>query len=115
MGVSHSTSNPPCSVRDRSQLTECSGPPRSCDREVHEFVSPSEPSTAWASSDSAAELNKERYKYFRWTPRTARINFMYVIFVPSILGYLFYYQDVRLNTFREEYKMIYAIIRANGI
>ncbi|EXJ66379.1 uncharacterized protein A1O5_10531, partial [Cladophialophora psammophila CBS 110553] len=35
------------------------------------------------------ELNKERWRYFRWTPRTAFISFMYAIFVPSVVGYAF--------------------------
>ncbi|EXJ83551.1 hypothetical protein A1O1_07174, partial [Capronia coronata CBS 617.96] len=35
------------------------------------------------------ELNKERWRYFRWTPRTAWISFMYAIAVPSALGYVF--------------------------
>ncbi|EPQ66392.1 hypothetical protein BGT96224_2538 [Blumeria graminis f. sp. tritici 96224] len=34
-----------------------------------------------------------RYKYFRWTGRTARITFAYVVVVPSILGYLAYKTD----------------------
>jgi hypothetical protein len=35
-----------------------------------------------------------RYKYFRWTKRTAGITFMYVVVVPSIIGYLGYKTDV---------------------
>ncbi|KIX94789.1 uncharacterized protein Z520_09479 [Fonsecaea multimorphosa CBS 102226] len=35
------------------------------------------------------QLNKERWRYFRWTPRTAFISFMYAIFVPSVVGYTF--------------------------
>ncbi|KIV97330.1 hypothetical protein PV10_01092 [Exophiala mesophila] len=34
-------------------------------------------------------LNKDRYKYFKWTPRTAWISFMYAIVVPTAVGYLF--------------------------
>ncbi|KAL2024412.1 hypothetical protein VTK56DRAFT_8223 [Thermocarpiscus australiensis] len=34
-----------------------------------------------------------RYKYFRWTKRTAGITFMYVVVVPSIVGYLGWYTD----------------------
>ncbi|KAK4237919.1 hypothetical protein C8A03DRAFT_34113 [Achaetomium macrosporum] len=34
-----------------------------------------------------------RYKYFRWTKRTAGITFMYVFVVPGIIGYLGYKTD----------------------
>jgi hypothetical protein len=37
-----------------------------------------------------------RYKYFRWTRRTAGITVMYVFVVPSIIGYLGYKTDVSL-------------------
>ncbi|OQV05917.1 hypothetical protein CLAIMM_10572 isoform 2 [Cladophialophora immunda] len=40
------------------------------------------------------QLNKERWRYFRWTPRTAFISFMYAIFVPSVVGYAFAKTDV---------------------
>jgi len=36
----------------------------------------------------------ERYRYFRWTPRTAWLSFVYVVAVPSVLGYFAYTQDV---------------------
>ena len=39
-------------------------------------------------------MNKERYKYFKWTPRTAWISFMYAVFVPSVVGYVFAKTDV---------------------
>ena len=41
------------------------------------------------------ELNSNRYKYFRWTPRTAWVTFVYVALVPSIVGYIGYKYDVR--------------------
>ena len=41
-----------------------------------------------------AELNKNRWRYFRWTPRTAFISFMYAGFVPLVTGYLFWKTDV---------------------
>ncbi|EGS20601.1 uncharacterized protein CTHT_0024350 [Thermochaetoides thermophila DSM 1495] len=34
-----------------------------------------------------------RYKYFRWTKRTALVSFMYVVVVPSTIGYLAYKTD----------------------
>ncbi|KAL2417277.1 hypothetical protein ABEF91_005203 [Exophiala dermatitidis] len=33
------------------------------------------------------QLNKERWRYFKWTPRTAWISFMYAVFVPTVVGY----------------------------
>jgi len=42
------------------------------------------------------ELNKQRWRYFRWTPRTAFISFMYAIAVPSVTAYLFWKTDVSL-------------------
>ncbi|KAI9755547.1 MAG: hypothetical protein M1815_004861 [Lichina confinis] len=38
-------------------------------------------------------MMRNRYKYFRWTPRTTWITFAYVILVPSIFGYIGYSTD----------------------
>ncbi|KAI2612469.1 NADH:ubiquinone oxidoreductase 6.6kD subunit [Hypoxylon fragiforme] len=38
-------------------------------------------------------MTTNRHKYFRWTPRTARISFMYLVFVPTILGIVAYKTD----------------------
>ncbi|KAL2357017.1 hypothetical protein BJ546DRAFT_424476 [Cryomyces antarcticus] len=40
-----------------------------------------------------ANLDTNRAKYFRWTGRTARITFAYVVLVPSMFGYLAYTTD----------------------
>ncbi|KAK5664234.1 hypothetical protein OQA88_450 [Cercophora sp. LCS_1] len=40
-----------------------------------------------------AHMKTNRYKYFRWTPRTAWITFMYVAFVPSVVGVIAYSTD----------------------
>ncbi|KAK2813900.1 hypothetical protein FQN50_000301 [Emmonsiellopsis sp. PD_5] len=40
------------------------------------------------------DLNVNRYKYFRWTPRTAWISFCYMALVPGILIYAGYKADV---------------------
>ncbi|KAF8539606.1 hypothetical protein BDD12DRAFT_736707, partial [Trichophaea hybrida] len=40
-----------------------------------------------------ANLNATRYRYFRWTPRTAKYTFIYVIAVPAVIGYLGYITD----------------------
>lgn len=38
-------------------------------------------------------LNKNRWRYFRWTPRTAYLSLMYAVVVPGIGGYIFYATD----------------------
>ena len=40
------------------------------------------------------EMAVDRYKHFRWTPRTAWITVAYVCIVPSIMGYFAYTTDV---------------------
>lgn len=35
-----------------------------------------------------------RHKYFRWTGRTARITFAYMVAFPAFIGYLAYTTDV---------------------
>ena len=42
----------------------------------------------------AADMNANRWKYFRWTPRTAWITFVYAAVVPSVLGYVGYVTEV---------------------
>jgi len=37
---------------------------------------------------------QNRYKYFRWTKRTAGISTVYVFIIPAIIGYLGYQNDV---------------------
>ena len=36
----------------------------------------------------------ERWKYFRWTGRTAWISFVYVVAIPSVVAYAAYMTDV---------------------
>ncbi|CAM1510361.1 Fc.00g006960.m01.CDS01 [Cosmosporella sp. VM-42] len=38
-------------------------------------------------------MQKNRHMYFRWTPRTAKITFIYVALIPSIMGYIAYKTD----------------------
>lgn len=38
-----------------------------------------------------------RHKFFRWTPRTARITFAYVVAFPALIGYLAYTTDVSMG------------------
>ncbi|KAJ3497881.1 hypothetical protein NLG97_g1557 [Lecanicillium saksenae] len=38
-------------------------------------------------------MQKNRVQYFRWTPRNARITFMYVAVIPAIMGYIAYKTD----------------------
>lgn len=39
-------------------------------------------------------MQTNRHKYFRWTPRTAWITFVYVAVVPGIVTYMAYKTDV---------------------
>lgn len=39
-------------------------------------------------------MHSNRHKYFRWTPRTAGLTFVYVVVVPAIVGYIGYTNDV---------------------
>ena len=41
------------------------------------------------------DMHQNRYKYFRWTPRTAKITFAYVVVVPTALVVLAYGTNVR--------------------
>ncbi|ROT42768.1 hypothetical protein SODALDRAFT_326926 [Sodiomyces alkalinus F11] len=38
-------------------------------------------------------MQTNRHVYFRWTPRTARITFMYAVVVPTIMGIIAYKTD----------------------
>ncbi|EON98118.1 putative nadh:ubiquinone oxidoreductase subunit protein [Phaeoacremonium minimum UCRPA7] len=40
-----------------------------------------------------ADMTNNRYKYFRWTPRTAWITFVYVGLVPALFGIVAYSTD----------------------
>ncbi|KAF7503762.1 hypothetical protein GJ744_003304 [Endocarpon pusillum] len=39
------------------------------------------------------DLNKNRWRYFRWSPRTAWIGFVYAALIPTGLGYVFWRTD----------------------
>ncbi|KAL4986424.1 hypothetical protein BDW68DRAFT_163378 [Aspergillus falconensis] len=39
------------------------------------------------------EVNSNRYKYFRWTPRTAWHSLLYMVLIPASLGYIAYKSD----------------------
>ncbi|KAJ4309267.1 hypothetical protein N0V84_011608, partial [Fusarium piperis] len=40
-------------------------------------------------------MMKTRHHYFRWTPRTAKITFIYVAVIPAIMGYIAYKTDLK--------------------
>ncbi|KAL7267772.1 hypothetical protein RUND412_009630 [Rhizina undulata] len=42
-----------------------------------------------------AKLNTNRYRFFRWNPRTAKLTFWYVFLVPSFIGSLAYWSEGR--------------------
>ncbi|KAL2827602.1 hypothetical protein BDW59DRAFT_160243 [Aspergillus cavernicola] len=39
------------------------------------------------------EVTVNRYKYFRWTPRTAWHSLLYMVLIPASLGYIAYNTD----------------------
>ncbi|BCS18569.1 uncharacterized protein APUU_11397A [Aspergillus puulaauensis] len=39
------------------------------------------------------EISANRYKYFRWTPRTAWHSLLYMVLIPASLGYVAYKTD----------------------
>ncbi|BDD57563.1 hypothetical protein MPDQ_007456 [Monascus purpureus] len=39
------------------------------------------------------DFNKNRYKYFRWTPRNAWHTLLYAALIPTALGYIAYKTD----------------------
>lgn len=45
-------------------------------------------------TDTASDMSANRWKYFRWTPRTAWITFVYVVAVPSLVGYVGFVTEV---------------------
>ncbi|KAL0638942.1 hypothetical protein Q9L58_001993 [Maublancomyces gigas] len=42
-----------------------------------------------------AALNSERFRFFRWTNRTAKLSFIYVVAIPFALGVLAYKTDAK--------------------
>ena len=42
-------------------------------------------------------MTTNRYKYFRWTKRTARITFLYIAVVPTVFTTLAYQTDVSMH------------------
>lgn len=53
-----------------------------------------EPKRTPSLTPAITDMTSNRYKYFRWTPRTARITFAYMVIVPGIVGYIAYKTDV---------------------
>lgn len=51
---------------------------------------------------SQPDMTTNRHKFFRWTPRTARITFMYAVFVPVIFGIVAYKTDVSRDPLSSE-------------
>ena len=52
------------------------------------------PVEAHDSDTPPTAMQKSRHYYFRWTPRTARIAFTYMVVIPAICGYAAYKSDV---------------------
>lgn len=53
-------------------------------------------------------MTSNRYKYFRFTPRTARITLAYVVVVPAIVGYIAYKTDVSYSAIWSVYGTLYG-------
>ena len=45
---------------------------------------------------TTTEVNANRWKYFRWTPRHAFFSFVYMLAIPATLGYISYNTEVWL-------------------
>jgi hypothetical protein len=45
-------------------------------------------------ANEAKDMHANRYKYFRWTPRTAGISFAFMVAFPALVGYVAYTTDV---------------------
>ncbi|KAI2638272.1 hypothetical protein GGS21DRAFT_465026 [Xylaria nigripes] len=58
---------------------------------------PHYPITTDQAFQKLGSMSANRVKYFRWTPRTASITFVYFVVVPSIIGVIAYQTDGRFN------------------
>jgi hypothetical protein len=43
-------------------------------------------------------MSANRWKYFRWTPRTACISLAYMVAVPAVFGYIGFVTDVSTSS-----------------
>ncbi len=43
-------------------------------------------------------MSANRWKYFRWTPRTAWISLAYMVAVPAVFGYIGFVTDVSTSS-----------------
>jgi len=44
------------------------------------------------------DMSANRWKYFRWTPRTAWISIAYMVAVPAVFGYIGFVTDVSTSS-----------------
>lgn len=51
------------------------------------------------SNTSHTDMQVNRYKYFRWTPRTGFLTTLYVFVIPGIVGYIGWKWDVSFPLF----------------
>ena len=67
--------------------------PRQIQRYV--LVPPSPlPRSIPAIAQHPTDMHANRWKYFRWTPRTTWITLVYAVFVPAAFGYVGFVTDV---------------------
>ncbi|KAJ5167538.1 uncharacterized protein N7482_006319 [Penicillium canariense] len=51
------------------------------------------------------ELNANRYKYFRWTPRHAWMSIIYMAIIPGALTYLAYNTENAADSSQGKYEL----------
>ncbi len=53
------------------------------------------PNWFWGVPPARADMQINRYKYFRWNARTAWVSVAYMVIFPSLIGFIAYKTDVR--------------------
>ncbi len=53
------------------------------------------PKLIFGEPPARADMQINRYKYFRWNARTAWVSVAYMVLFPSLIGFIAYKTDVR--------------------
>ena len=91
-----------CHTDTQSNTSILSDPYGSCLRQVQPYVlmprvaflDVDPPLQEPAANVKPEEMQIERFKFFRWTPRTTFISLLFVGVIPGIFGYMGYVTDV---------------------
>lgn len=59
-----------------------------------QLIQVTNPTLSFSARFDGADMSANRYKYFRWTARTAWISIAYAVVFPSLIGYIAYTTDV---------------------